>query len=177
MRQDIVDVLKTSKQNLVRALIGLLSVAAARWGRVRTLLLATAIFREAGRLWRQQSEKCNSLTRLKTETLNGGQVKLHTNVYSDHYNQCYICTYLHNTNLLLPPHGAHEHYSTTSEWCTHIPCTYVRMCICTYIFAVSNCCCVGPSFLHTTLNYLQVSPSSLCVFLSQEWSSGCQGHL
>ena len=30
MRQDIVDVLKTSKQNLVRALIGLPSVAAAR---------------------------------------------------------------------------------------------------------------------------------------------------
>ena len=42
MRQDIVDVLKTSKQNLVRALIGLPSVAAARWGRIRTLLLATA---------------------------------------------------------------------------------------------------------------------------------------
>ena len=76
MRQDIVDVLKTSKQNLVRALIGLPSVAAARWGRVRTLLLATAIFREAGRLRRQQSTKGNSLTRLKTGTLNGGWVKL-----------------------------------------------------------------------------------------------------
>ena len=76
MRQDIVDVLKTSKQNLVRALIGLPSVAAARWGRVRTLLLATAIFREAGRLERQQSAKSNSLTRLKTGTLNGGWVRL-----------------------------------------------------------------------------------------------------
>ena len=74
MRQDIVDVLKTSKQNLVRALIGLPSVAAARWGRVRTLLLATAVFKEAGRLRRQQSAKSNSLTRLKTGTLNGGWV-------------------------------------------------------------------------------------------------------
>ena len=76
MRQDIVNVLKTSKQNLVRALIGLPSVAAAQWGRVRTLLLATAIFREAGRLRRQQSTKGNSLTRLKTGTLNGGRVRL-----------------------------------------------------------------------------------------------------
>ena len=76
MRQDIVDMLKTSKQNLVRALIGLPSVAVTRWGHVRTLLLATAIFREAGRLRRQQSTKGNSLTRLKTGTLNGGWVRL-----------------------------------------------------------------------------------------------------
>ena len=71
MRQDIVDVLKTSKQNLVRAIIGLPSVAATRWRKVRTLILATAIFKEEGRLRQQQSKKSNSLNRLKTGTLNG----------------------------------------------------------------------------------------------------------
>ena len=76
MRQDIVEVLKTSKQNLVRALIGLPSVAAARWRRVRTLLLATAIFKEEGRLRRKRSNKSNSLTRLKTGTLNGEYTKV-----------------------------------------------------------------------------------------------------
>ena len=76
MRQDIVEVLKTSKQNLVRALIGLPSVAAAQWRRVRTLLLATAIFKEEGRLRRKRSNKSNSLTRLKTGTLNGEYTKV-----------------------------------------------------------------------------------------------------
>ena len=49
MRQDIVDLLKTSKMDLVRALIGLPSLACSKWRRLKLMVVAVHAFQQHGK--------------------------------------------------------------------------------------------------------------------------------
>ena len=49
MRQDIVDLLKTSRMDLVRALIGLPSVASSKWRCLKLMVLAAHAFQQHGK--------------------------------------------------------------------------------------------------------------------------------
>lgn len=48
MRQDIVELLKTSKMDLVRALIGLPSLASSKWRCLKLMVLAVHAFQQHG---------------------------------------------------------------------------------------------------------------------------------
>ena len=65
MHKDIVEVLKTSRSDLVRALISLPSLAVRHWSKIRVLILATAIFRHEGKQAKvKESKKSTSLGRI-----------------------------------------------------------------------------------------------------------------
>lgn len=49
MRQDIVELLKTSKMDLVRALIGLPSLAISKWRCLKLMVLAVHAFQQRGK--------------------------------------------------------------------------------------------------------------------------------
>ena len=53
---------------------------------------------------------------------------------------------------------------------------YARTYIRTHTLTVSKCCCVGPSVLPLSTTYKCHHPPCVGSSLSQEWSSGCQGH-
>ena len=56
MRQDVVDVLKTSRMNLVRALIGVSSYAVHRWHVAVGVVQAAILFAKAGRERRERRD-------------------------------------------------------------------------------------------------------------------------
>ena len=49
MRQDIVDLLKTSRRDLVRGLIGLPTLACSNWRNLKFVVLATQAFQQHGK--------------------------------------------------------------------------------------------------------------------------------
>jgi len=49
MRQDIVELLKTSKMDLVRALIGLPTLACSKWRCLKLMILAVHAFQQHGK--------------------------------------------------------------------------------------------------------------------------------
>ena len=49
MRQDIVDLLKTSRMDIVRALIGLPSLASSKWRCLKLMVLAAHAFQQCGK--------------------------------------------------------------------------------------------------------------------------------
>ena len=57
MRQDVVDVLKTSRMDLVRSLIGLLPYAVHRWRIAIQQILAIIAFKDAGKKRKERREE------------------------------------------------------------------------------------------------------------------------
>ena len=68
MRQDIIELLKTARSNLIRSLIGLPSLAVAHWEKLKTAIRVTAVFRQAGQSYFKKREgRGNSLRRLESK--------------------------------------------------------------------------------------------------------------